>query len=105
MPTCILIQTEKAYQTQVNNTYVLTFAEKNYNTNKIELEKVLIKNGLTPVKITTTNSHQKSKKKGKAGKVKIQFRPQKYYVKLQVGQIINDDIMKLINEKLNPIEN
>jgi ribosomal protein L23 len=101
MPTCILIQTEKAYQTQVNNTYVLTFAEKNYSTNKIELEKVLIKNGLTPLKITTTNAHQKAKKKGRSGKIKTQFRPQKYYVKLQVGQIINEDTIKLINENLN----
>ena len=85
MPTCLLIQTEKAYQTQVNNTYVLTFKEKGYSTNKIELEKLLVKNGLTPLKITTTNAQQKTKRRGKSGKTILQFRPQKYYVRLKAG--------------------
>ncbi len=81
---------------------MLTFKDKNFSTNKIELEKLLVKNGLTPLKITTTNIHQKTKRRGKAGKTILQYRPQKYYVKLKAGEVINEDTLKLINDKLNP---
>jgi ribosomal protein L23 len=104
MATCILIQTEKAYKVQVTNTYVLTFLEKHYTTNKIELEKLLVKSGLKPTKITTTNTQQKLRKRGKAGRLITQFRPQKYYVKLASGQTINEETVKVINEKLNPVQ-
>ncbi len=104
MTTCVLIQTEKAYVTQVKNTYTLAFLEKQYNTNKIELEKLLKQVGLTTVKITTTNTQQKTKKRGKTGRTILQFRPQKYYVRLKAGETITEDTMKSINEKLNSKE-
>jgi ribosomal protein L23 len=101
MPTCQLIQTEKSYRTQQNNTYMLTFAERSFSTNKIELEKLLKKNGLNVLKITTTNTQQKTKRRGKAGKTILQFRPQKYYVRLRLGEIITEDTIKQINESLS----
>ncbi|MEM1312005.1 MAG: hypothetical protein AAGF07_00915 [Patescibacteria group bacterium] len=104
MSKCILVQTEKAYQAKLNNVFVLSFIEKNLMLNKIELEKILLKNGLEPLKITTTKSYQKLKRRGKSGKLKSQFRPKKYYVKLQAGQAISEDTLGLINEKLNPSE-
>ena len=74
MPTCTLVQTEKAYQVKNNNVYVLSFPEKNFEINKIELEKVLVKNELKVLKITTATPYLKIKKRGKAGKSKLEYK-------------------------------
>lgn len=102
MTTCILVQTEKAYKAQETNTYVLVFGQKNFSTNKIELTKLLRKQGLTPIKVTTTNTQQKLKKRGKSGNIITQFRPQKYFVRLKIGELINEDTITKINKFLNP---
>jgi len=103
MTTCVLVQTEKAYKGQETNTYTLVFAQKKYNTNKIELTKLLRKQGLNPLKVTTTNTQQKVKKRGKSGNKVLQFRPQKYFVRLKIGELINEDTIIKINEFLNPL--
>lgn len=103
MPFINLVQTEKAYQSQQSSTFVLSFIDRNYSTNKIEITKLLTKAGLHPLKVTLTNTQQKLKKRGKGSKLIKQFRPKKFYVRLSAGELINEDTLKQINDILNPV--
>lgn len=92
-----LVQTEKAYTVQQNNTYILVSFNKNLNTNKIELAKLLKGKGLNVTKITSTASQQKTKVKGKARKEVTQFRPKKWYITLKPGEILTEETVKAFN--------
>jgi ribosomal protein L23 len=83
-----LIQTEKSYLVRKTNTYLLVFNDRNFTPNKIEVEKLLKTQGLTPLKITVVNPYKKLKRRGPKGKLVAQKRPKKYYVRLPVGQQI-----------------
>lgn len=83
-----LIQTEKGYLTQTHNTYLLKFADKNFRPNKIEVEKLLKSQGLTPVKITVLNTYKKKKRRGRQSNIVAMKSYKKYFVRLQAGQTI-----------------
>ena len=102
MSSCFLVQTEKAYSLQTNNVYVLAFADKNMQLKSAQLKIILEKNGLKTLKINTVATYQKVKKRGGAKRSveSKQFRPKKYYIKLQVGQIIDEKLVEKINQYL-----
>ncbi len=92
MPKMSLIQTEKSFLVQKSNTYLVSFDDKEFTPNKIELTKALIANNLTPLNITSVNLPGKNKRKGKRGSHTIRTkRAKKYYVKLKEGEKIADD--------------
>ena len=90
-----LLQTEKAYYMEAKSIYILANTNKNFKTNKIELTKQLRKKGLDVIDINSTKSYLKQKRKGK--NTVNQFRPKKWYVTLQTGQSITEDIIKTMN--------
>lgn len=83
-----LIQSEKSYLTQTNNTYLIRFAEKGFAPNKIEVRKMLEKEGLHPVKITVLNTYRKKKRRGRQSNVIATPGFKKYYVRLKAGEKI-----------------
>jgi ribosomal protein L23 len=83
-----LIQTEKNYLTQVSNTYLIGFVDKNFKPNKIEVTKMLRLAGYNPLKINVLNTYKKSKRRGKAGNTITTKSFKKYYVRLKVGETI-----------------
>jgi ribosomal protein L23 len=85
-----LVQTEKSYKVQENNFFMISFVDKNYTPNKIEVAKILKKQGLTPLKITVVNPYNKLKKRGKQNNLVEQKRFKKYFVKLKPGQKIEE---------------
>jgi ribosomal protein L23 len=89
-----LIQTEKAYNVQQQNTFIIANFDKNHKTNKIELGKFLKKKGLTVLKINSNNSYLKLKSRGAKRNKISQFRPKKWYVTLQNGQILSEETVK-----------
>jgi ribosomal protein L23 len=92
MPKMSLIQTEKSFLVQKNNTYLVSFDDKQFTPNAIELTKILKANNLTPLKITTVNLPGKTKRKGRRGNHTIRTkRAKKYYVKLKEGEKIAED--------------
>lgn len=100
MPQCILLQSEKAYLTQQSGVFQICFLKSKGECNKIELEKMLKNLSLDVLKINTVNQYSKIKVRGKARRKTTQNRPKKYFVKLKPGQIINDDVITKLNEKL-----
>jgi len=103
MSSCILVQTEKAYSLQTNNVYVLAFFDKNLNLKSAQLKTILEKNELKTLKINTVSSHQKIKRRGgnKRNVETVQFRPKKFYIKLQAGQVIDEKVVEKINQYLS----
>jgi hypothetical protein len=93
-----LLQSEKAFNTQVGNCYILVNTDKNYKTNKIELAKVLKKLGLTATKVNSTGSNQKIKTKGMKKKKVTLFRPKKWYITLQNGQTLSEEKVLQLNQ-------
>jgi ribosomal protein L23 len=91
-----ILQTEKAYNSQIQNTFVLSNSDKNLKMNKIELTKILTKQGLSVIAINTTASYQKIKSRGAKKRITTQFRPKKWYVKLKAGQTITEDVVNAI---------
>ncbi len=85
-----LIQTEKAYNSQQLQTFVVSFVG-NYQPNKIELTKTLKKSGLNPLQINVVNLPSKTKKKGMKKRTVKHSRPSKYYIKLKVGETLDED--------------
>jgi ribosomal protein L23 len=83
-----LIQSEKSYLVQEKNFYLISFKDKRFSPNKIEVAKLLRSQGLTPLKITTVTPYKKQKRRGGKSRIVSQLRPKKYYVKLQAGQKI-----------------
>jgi ribosomal protein L23 len=102
MSSCFLVQTEKAYNLQTNNVYVLAFFDKNVNLKSAQLKILLEKNSLKTLKINSVTSNQKTKRRGGAKRSTQvrQFRPKKFYIKLQAGQIIDEKIVEKINQNL-----
>lgn len=103
MSSCSLAQTEKAYNLQAkNNVYVIAFADKNMHLKSAQLKIVLEKCGLKTLKINTVSTYQKLKRRGGAKRSvqSTQFRPKKYYIKLQIGQVIDDKAIEKINQYL-----
>jgi ribosomal protein L23 len=95
MPTARLIQTEKAYNLQQAQTFVITFSD-HYEPNKIELAKILRQNGLSPLQINLVSLPNKTKRKGTKRRTYTSKRPTKYYIKLKIGETLDE-------EKLNQI--
>ncbi len=85
-----LVQTEKSYKVQADNFYLIQFMDQSFEPNKIEVAKLLKAQGKTALKITVVNQYKKLKRKGKKSKVIAQKRLKKYYVKLKVGEIIEE---------------
>ncbi len=83
-----LIQSEKSYLTQTHNTYLIKFADKHFAPNKIEVFKMLKKEGLNPIKITVLNTYRKKKRKGKQSNIISMPGFKKYYVRLKEGETI-----------------
>jgi ribosomal protein L23 len=100
MAQCILIQTEKAYLTQQSGVFQIYFQKSRGEKNKIELEKLFKSINLDVVKINSTNQYGKIKIRGKARRKVTQNRPKKYFVRLKPGQIINEEVINQLNEKL-----
>ena len=85
-----LVQTEKSYNVQENNFFMISFVDKNFKPNKIEVCKLLKAKGFNPLKITIVNPYNKKKKRGKANSLVEQKRFKKYYVKLSNGEKIEE---------------
>lgn len=83
-----LIQTEKSYNLQQQNYYVIAFSDKTFQPNKIQVTQILAKDNLDVLDVKVINTYKKSKFKGKKRNVVKQIRPKKYYVKLAQGQSI-----------------
>ena len=84
-----LVETEKTYNLQSLQVFTLTFTG-DQSPNKIQLTNIFKSNQLDPVKITLVNLPNKIKRQGAKKKLKIKKRPTKYYVKLKVGQVLDD---------------
>lgn len=89
-----LIQTEKSYNLQTSNVFAITCSDKNLSTNKIEMQKKLLKKGLKPIKITSVSPYQKLKKRGKGRNLVAKFRPRKWYISLPEAQKITDETLQ-----------
>ena len=85
-----LVQTEKSYKVQENNFFMISFVDKNFKPNKIEVCKLLKAKGFNPLKITIVNPYNKKKKRGKSNSLVEQKRFKKYYVKLSNGEKIEE---------------
>lgn len=92
-----LVQTEKAYNVQQKNAFVIANFDKNYKTNKIELAKKLKLKGLSVIEITSTASYQKIKNRGAKRNKVAQFRPRKWFVTLTSGQSLTEEIVNELN--------
>lgn len=90
MPIARLIQTEKAYNLQQAQVFVISFADA-YKPNKIELTKIFQKNDLNPTQVRIVNLPNKTKRKGAKRRSFTTQRPAKYYVKLKVGETLDDE--------------
>jgi len=88
MTTFQLLQTEKSYQVQKDNYYLIQFADKRFEPNKIEVAKLLRKEGYNPLAIKVVNQYKKQKRRGRQSNVVSIKRPKKYYVKLKAGESI-----------------
>jgi ribosomal protein L23 len=86
-----LVQTEKSYKVQENNFYMISFLDKSFTPNKIEVVKILKKQGLTALKVTVVNPYNKLKKRGKQNNIVEQKRFKKYFVKLKAGEKIEEE--------------
>lgn len=86
-----VLQTEKSYRAQLNNTYVISFKDKSFQPNKIEVAKLLSKEGFHPLSVTVVNPRSKMKRRGGTSRLVKQTRPRKYYVKLQAGETLTPD--------------
>jgi ribosomal protein L23 len=85
-----LVQTEKSYNLQQSQIFTLRFSG-GYQPNKIELTKILKNHGLEPLNISLVNLPDKKKfQKSKRRQLKVKKRPTKYYIKLKVGQELDD---------------
>lgn len=82
MATLKLLQTEKAYQLQSQGVYSLIFTSINDDINKIELGKLLNKEGYGVQEVNVNKLPAKKKFRGKARNVKNVRRPKRYLVKL-----------------------
>ncbi len=100
MTQCTLLQTEKSYMTQQSGIFQISFKKSVGECNKIELEKLLKSLHLDVIKINTVNQYSKIKIRGKARRKISQKRPKKYFIRLKAGQIINEDVINRLNEKL-----
>jgi hypothetical protein len=81
-----VIQTEKSYKSQQQNTFVIVFKDKSYKTNKIELARLLKSQGFDATNISAVNTPAKTKTRGsKRNTIKV-TKPRKYYVTLKAGQ-------------------
>lgn len=87
----ILIENEKAYNLRTQNVFTIVSSNKKFQPNKIELNKILVKNGFNPIHIRVINPYQKVKTRSRRGNVVKQFRPKKYLVKLPANQIFNEE--------------
>ncbi|NJL96305.1 50S ribosomal protein L23 [Candidatus Gracilibacteria bacterium] len=83
-----LLQTEKSYLVQKHNYYLIQFADKRFEPNKIEVMKLLKKEGYNPLTIKVANQYKKLKRRGKQSNLISIKRPKKYYVKLKQGESI-----------------
>lgn len=86
-----LVQTEKSYRVQQNNFFMISFVDKNFTPNKIEVVKILKKEGLHPIKVTIVNPYTKKKRRGKQNNLVDQKRLKKYFVKLPAGEKIEEE--------------
>jgi ribosomal protein L23 len=86
-----LVQTEKSYKVQENNYFMISFVDKSFTPNKIEVVKILKKQGLHPLKVTVVNPYSKLKKRGKQNNIVEQKRFKKYFVKLKAGEKIEEE--------------
>ncbi|MBC7472064.1 MAG: 50S ribosomal protein L23 [candidate division SR1 bacterium] len=86
-----LVQTEKSYKVQENNFFMIYFVDKSFTPNKIEVAKILRKEGLNPLKVTVVNPYKKLKKRGKQNNIIEQKRYKKYFVKLKAGEKIEEE--------------
>ncbi len=100
MSNCFLVETEKSTLSQDRGVFTLAFWDRNFNINKIELTKLLVKLGLKVKKIRVSKTFIKTKKKGAKKYATTQFRPKKYFVYLSPGQQINQDLITKINETI-----
>ncbi len=85
-----LLQTEKAYNMSQSQVFVLAFSG-GFIPNKIELAKILKRNGLNPIKINVVNLPSKVKIRGQKRRTILKTRPTKYYIKLKPGEVLNED--------------
>ena len=95
MSTVNLIQTEKTYNLQRHQVFALSFSGT-YHPNKIELQKALKGGGLNPVQINLVNLPSKTKRKGMKRRQYTKNRPTKYYIKLKIGETLDEDKLKQI---------
>ena len=89
-----LAQTEKSFKLEPMSVFTLGNLDRNYKTNKIELGKNLKKLGLTALKITSTKSYLKQKKRNGKKNTFSQFRAKKWYVTLESGQTLSQELLK-----------
>lgn len=83
-----LLQTEKSYRLEQANVFTLVFVDATIQPNKIELKKMLLADGYTPLAVTIVHPYTKEKTRGKKRNKVSQARPTKYYVTLKPGEKI-----------------
>jgi hypothetical protein len=82
-----VLQTEKAYRTQIKNTYIIVFKDYAKPT-KIQVAQMLKQAGFTALNVNKVISPSKSKTKGgRRTQVRVR-RPVKYYVTLKAGETL-----------------
>lgn len=90
MPVAKIISNEKAMNLETQNKYVLVFDDMNFSINKIELSKLLKKEGYNPINIKVVNLPSKVKMKGAKRRKTTQKRAKKFYVTLEKGQKLDE---------------
>lgn len=99
-----LTQSEKAYNLQTQNVYLLGLLNSKVTINKTVIIKVLRELKLEPLDVNSHNTYFKNKKKGKKFMSIRQERPKKFYVKLAPTKKIDEESLALINQKIfNPV--
>lgn len=92
-----LVQTEKAYNLQQGQVFVIRFND-DYTPNKIEVTNILTKNDLHPLNVNIVNLPDKTKRKGK--RTKVLKRATKYYIKLKIGETLDEEKLEKIFPKI-----
>jgi|GEM_PF-2750932 len=96
----LLTQSEKAYNLQTQNVYLLGLNNTKITVNKTIILKALTDLKLEPIDVNSHNTYYKSKRKGKKFTTIKQKRPKKFYIKLAANKKIDEENLTQINEKI-----
>lgn len=91
MTTLKVQESEKSFNQQTQNTFVLVADDVNFTTNKIEIKKLLKAEGFEAVDIRVLNPYKKVKLSGRKRTKTLKKRAKKFIVRLKEGQKLSEE--------------